>query len=72
MLAGAKRVGICSLRLQRRLRLTPIPTFPLSGGRRSGTRQLDLRFGLDVYRAGSFSNDGLPSGRWWKVCLSQV
>ncbi|WP_311987009.1 NUDIX hydrolase [Bradyrhizobium elkanii] len=24
------------------------------------------------YRAGSFSNDGLPSGRWWKVCLSQV
>ncbi|WP_050425201.1 NUDIX domain-containing protein [Bradyrhizobium tropiciagri] len=26
----------------------------------------------DVYRAGSFSNDGLPSGRWWKVCLSQA
>ena len=24
------------------------------------------------YRAGSFANDGLPSGRWWKVCLSQV
>ncbi len=39
MLARAKRVGIYSLRMQRRSRLPPIPTFPLSGAGQSHLRE---------------------------------